>query len=422
MTIQKHHQLSFEKLWNNVFATRYNFTKIIFTILISLNLALSFYNYVCPSIYNNIICLLLGLLALILLSTRLRREDLIVYMFTGFLAASFLVSSFFVGRTGARLFSPIVFIVNNFGLALILLRGYVYSWGAYILFYGLTGFFLLMMLSGHDATSILTTSSNFISAMMIIACLFLYITLHMENKKIVFTPALLTAFFSIWGLGRAGIAASLILLLVLLFLKLRTYRKHLYIVIPILLVSFIFTYWFFDDLYKFVMDYSILKNAIDHNVQRWTREASDPRLTYWANYFDNLDISRLIFGANVVEDPWPDGEINEYNYHNSFIHLHLQTGLMGLIMMVLIICSLIKFYRCNILFFFLFLTLVFRSTFDSLIFFSRFDFVPFFFIFYFLTSSNSCVPHINHLSAGARYNSLWRQNKKETLSTATGNG
>ena len=180
------------------------------------------------------------MIALILLSTRLRREDVIVYLFTGFLAASFLVSSLFVGRTGAKLFSPIVFIVYNFGLALILLRGYVYSWGAYIVFYGLTGYFLLMMLTGSDPTIILTTASNAISTMMIIACLFLYITLHIENKNIVLIPALLTFFFSIWGLGRTGIAASMVLLLGLLFVKLRANRKYLYIAIIIILISYIF--------------------------------------------------------------------------------------------------------------------------------------------------------------------------------------
>ena len=398
-----HNQTSSAKLTSAIIFESFNINKIFFTILISLYLALSLSNYIWPSIYNNIICSALGLIALMLLSTRLRREDVIVYLFTGFLAASFLVSSLFVGRTGTKLFSPVVFIVYNFGLALILLRGYVYSWGAYIVFYGLTGYFLLMMLTGSDPAIILTTASNAISTMMIIACLFLYITLHIENKNIVLIPALLTFFFSIWGLGRTGIAASMVLLLGLLFVKLRANRKYLYIAIIIILISYI--YWFFDDLYKLAMNYPILGNAIEHNVQRWTRNASDPRLSYWEYYFSNLDIYRLIFGVNVVEDPWPAGEINEYNYHNSFIHLHLQTGLMGLITMVLIICSLFKFYRSNQVFFILLLTLAFRSFFDSVIFFLRFDFLPLFFIFYFLKNTSFRVPHIMSLSAGTRDNS-----------------
>jgi hypothetical protein len=401
MYAQNYNQTSKTKHSSSIFPASYNFNKLIFTILILLYLALSLTNFIWPSIYNNIICASLGLFSLILLSTRLRREDAIVYLFTGFLTASFIVSSLFVGRTGARLYRPIVFIVYNFGIALILLRGYVYSWGAYIVFYGLTGYFLLIMLSGYDPISILTTSSNSISTMMIIACIFLHITLHMENKEINLIPALLTVFFSIWGLGRAGIAASLMLLLGLLFVKQRNNRKYLYITIIILFIFFIFIYWFFDDLYMLAMDNSILRNAIDHNVQRWTRESADPRFSYWENYFSNLDISRLIFGANVVEDPWPDGEINEYNYHNSFIHLHSQTGLMGLITMVLILFSLIKFYRHNQVFFFLLLVLVFRCTFDSVIFFLRFDFISYFFIFYYLKSVYFRGNHIKLLSAGA---------------------
>jgi len=107
-------------------------------------------------------------------------------------------------------------------------------------------------------------------------------------------------------------------------------------------------------------------------------------LNMWANYFNNLDISRVIFGANVVEDPWPEGEINEYNYHNSFINLHLQTGLMGLVTLALIIFALFKFYKTNKVFFFLLLALILRSSTDLFIFFGRFDFIPFFFIFYYL--------------------------------------
>ena len=400
MTIQKHNQLSRAKLRSTDFTASFNFNKFVFTILISLNLALSLSNYIWPSIYKNIICSVLGLFALICLSTKLRRKEAIVYLFTGFLVTSFLVSSLIVGRTGARLYSPIIFILYNLGLALILLRGYVYSWGAYIVFYGLTIYFLLMLLAGSDPTKILTTASNVISTLMIIACLFLYIVLHVENKKIDLIPALLTIFFSIWGLGRTGIAASFMLFLGLFIVKLRanTIRKYHYIVI---IISIICTYWFFDKLFMFAMDHSIFRDAILHNVQRWTRKASDPRFSYWANYFSNLDISRFIFGVNVVEDPWPEGAINEYNYHNSFINLHLQTGFMGLITMVLIFFSLFKFYRMNQVFLCLLLVLIFRSLFDEIIFFGRFDFIPFFFIFYFLKSSVSRFSLVKPLSTGA---------------------
>ena len=117
------------------------------------------------------------------------------------------------------------------------------------------------------------------------------------------------------------------------------------------------------------------------------------RLSYWEYYFSNLDISRLIFGVNVVEDPWPAGEINEYNYHNSFIHLHLQTGFMGLITIALILFALFRYYKINKIYFFLLLSIIFRASTDGFMFFNRADFIIFFFIFYFLKSKSATAKY-----------------------------
>ena len=231
---------------------------------------------------------------------------------------------------------------------MILLRGYVYSWGGYIVFYSLTVYFLMLMLAGVDGYSALKYSSwNGISTLMLVACISLYIILSMENKKIDLKPALFTLVISIWGIGRSGIASSIVLLLGLLFVRLRAKPKYIYNAIICLFIACLFY-----ALFMFAMDYSIFGNAIDHYLARKTETGPSERLKMWTNYFNNLDISRVIFGVNVVEDPWPEGEIFEYNYHNSFINLHLQTGMMGLITMALIIFAFFKFYRINQVFLF----------------------------------------------------------------------
>jgi hypothetical protein len=256
----------------------------------------------------------------------------------------------------------------------------------------------MLMLAGVDGYSALKFSSwNGISMVMLVACISLYIILSMENKKIDLKPALFTLVISIWGIGRSGIASSFVLLLGLIFVRLRAKPKYIYYVIICLFIAYLFY-----ALSMFVMDYSIFGNAIDHYLTRKIETGPSERWTMWTNYFNNLDISRVIFGVNVVEDPWPEGLINEYNYHSSFINLHLQTGFMGLITLALIIFSLFKFYRINQVFFFLLLTVISRSSTDLLIFFGPFDFIPFFFIFYFLKSPHFRVPHINRLSAGTR--------------------
>jgi len=365
------------------FPASYNVNKFIFTILFSLHLALLLSCCIRPNNYLTIINVLLGLFAFILLSTRIRREDIVIYIFVGFLAISFFVSSLFVGRTGWRLYSPICFIVYNSGIAMILLRGYVYSWGGYIVFYGLVGYFLMLMHTGVDPTDALIYSSNGVSMVMLVACIPLYITLSMENKKIDLKPALFTLVFSIWGLGRSGIAASFVLLFVLLFIKVRAKPKYILVVI----ISLFIAYLFYASP-MFTTENSIFEKAINYYEVKQMKTGPAPRLTIWTNYFDNLDIFRLIFGVNVVEDPWPGWVFFKYDYHNSFIHLHSQTGFMGLITLALIIFSLFKFYRINQVFLLLFLILILRSSFDSFLFFGRFDFIPFFFIFYFLKSSH----------------------------------
>jgi hypothetical protein len=391
MDNQSNNKLDCVKRCVTLFSASYNVTKIFFTILFSLCLLLSLISFIWDIDILVQVNTLLGLFALMLLSTKIRRESLPIYIFIGFLTISFLVSSFFVGRTDWRLSTPIHFILSGVGIAMILVRGYVYSWGGYIVFYSLAVYFFILMLTGVDGYSALEYCSfNGISMVMLLACISLYIILSMENKNIDLKPALFTLIISIWGIGRSGIVSSITLLLGLLFVRLRAKPKYIFnVIICILIVSLFYA------LSMLAMDYSILGNAIDHYIQRGGNLKDTGRWVMWTNYMNNLDVFRLIFGANVVKDPWPEGEINDYNYHNSFINLHLQTGFMGLVTMAIIIFALFKFYRTNQVFFFLLLALIIRSSTDIFIFFNRFDIIIYFFIFYFLKTPLFRAPHIN---------------------------
>jgi hypothetical protein len=202
---------------------------------------------------------------------------------------------------------------------------------------------------------------------------------------------------SIWGIGRSGIASSIVLLLGLLFVRLRSKPRYIYhVIICLYIVSLFYA------LSVFAMDASIFGNAIDHYFAREMETGPSERLTMWTNYFNNLDMSRVIFGVNVTEDPWPEGEIFEYNYHNSFINLHLQTGLMGLMTLALIPFTLFTYYRIHQVFLILWLTLIVRSSTDLLIFFGPFDFLPLFFIGYLLKHHHFRVPHVNIVPSGVK--------------------
>jgi hypothetical protein len=400
MNTQHHNHLSCARFVSTIFPESSNVNKIFFTILFSLYLALSLIRFNWPAhLLMSFIITWLGLFALMLLSIRIRKRYISIYIFAGFLVTSFLISSLFVSRT-ERIGHVVLFIVFNTGIAMILLRGYVYSWGGYIVFYGLVGYFLMLMFAGVGPRETLVCSYNGISMMMLIACISLYIILSMENKKIDLKPALITLLISIWGIGRSGIGSSFVLLLGLLFIRLRAKQKYIYIGIITLFITLFIAYLYRDGLFMFAMDHSFFRNAIDLYLAR-SMEGPDPRIAMWTNYFNNLDIFRVIFGANVLTDPWPQGQLFAYNYHNSFINLHSQTGFMGLIVLALIIFSLFKFYRTNQLFLFLFLTVILRWSTDIGLFFESWDFIPFFFIFYFLKDVHFRVPHsLYPLSAG----------------------
>jgi len=397
MNAQNHNQRSCEKISSTIFHSRYSVTKVCFTILYSLYLALSLIRFVQPArLLLTSTVTGLGLLALILLSIRIRKDYVPIYIFAGLLLTSFLISSLFVSRS-ERIGHVVLFILVNGGIALILLSGYVHSWGGYIVFYGLTGYFLSFMFAGVIPGLIpgqnFACSFNAISMMMLVACIPLYITLSMENKQIDLKPALITVVISIWAIGRSGIISSCVLLLGLLFARLRAKPKAIFVVLISVIVSVSIAYVFRDVVYMFAMDHSILSNATSRFLASATGEVPNSRSGIWANYFNNLDISRVMFGVNVLTDPWPDGELLAYNYHNSFINLHLQTGFMGLITLSLIIASFFKFYKTNTVFFILLLTVSMRWFTDIGMFFESWDFVMYFFIFYYLRSVHFRVPH-----------------------------
>ena len=169
--------------------------------------------------------------------------------------------------------------------------------------------------------------------------------------------------------------SSAVLLLGILFITSRTKKS----IIAIIFVPIITIYFYFDSILIFLVNNSLSLDALTYHLIKSEEEGPDVRMEIWQNYFNNLDFFRFIFGANILTDPWPDGKLLNYNYHSSFINLHLQTGIMGIITMALMIFSLIKFYKKNIMFFILFITIILRWSTDIGLFFESWDFIIFFF-------------------------------------------
>jgi hypothetical protein len=356
-------------------------SKLIFTILFTLYLSLSLIRYLTPA---NIILTsavtIIGLLSLVLLSIKIPRDNVLIYVFTGLLATAFLGSSLLVLRSD-RIGHVVLFIFFNFGIALILLRGYVNSWGGYLPFYGICSYMLFMMFTGVDPNDALkVVSRNGISEMMLVPCICLYIIQNNEGKEIDLKPAFLTLLICIWGIGRSGIIVSSVLFVGLFLIKSRFKKLYIYIIALVLLATYLFP----DQLILLGVGNDSFGNAINFYLARKMEEGPDVRFAFWSNYFNNLDTFRVFFGANVLTDPWPDGELHAYNYHNMFIHLHLQTGLMAIVFYILILSSLVKFWRTNKVFFVALLAICLRGMTDTFLFFESWDFIIYFFVYYFL--------------------------------------
>lgn len=107
----------------------FNPKKVFFTTLFVLYLGLSFAYYIWAIRLIILIPSIIGVFVFLLLSTRIRREDVPRYLLFGLLFLFFIISSLAVGRTGDRFWVPIVYLVSNPGIALMLIRRQVYSWG-----------------------------------------------------------------------------------------------------------------------------------------------------------------------------------------------------------------------------------------------------------------------------------------------------
>jgi hypothetical protein len=219
--------------------------------------------------------------------------------------------------------------------------------------------------------------------MIIVACVCLYIVHKNEGKEIDLKPAFFTYLISIWGIGRSGIISSFVLLVGLSFIRMRLRKFYFYIISLALLATFLFA----DRLLLLFVNNSLFGRAVEYFFARKMEDLPDPRIFIWSNYFNNLDVFKVFFGANVHTDPWPDGAIYAYNYHNIFIQLHLQTGLIAIVFYILICSALVKFCRTNKVFFVLLLTICLRGMTDSFLFFESWDFILYFFIYQFLRNS-----------------------------------
>jgi hypothetical protein len=349
------------------------------TIIFSIYLALSLYRFAFPSLEITLAIILIALIPFLLFISNNYRFSKYIYGLFFLLLISYIFSCILVDRYEAMP-RNILHLMDCFAIALLILSGKVRSWGGYLVFYILFFYFLTFILRGIPVQDVLDYSSwNGISMLIIVSCISVYIINSLQNKKIDLIPAALALFISFWGMGRSGVLSCSILLFGLVILEFKSFKS---LIRPrAILFSILFLGLFLYLSSDYIINSFIITIGI---LNRETSDISSGRFEIWNNYYNNLDIFRLLFGSNIFTDPWPKGEELAYNLHNSFLRLFSYTGLMGLLVIGLMIAALIYFFRKNKLFFILFLVLIIRGFTDIIFFFESWDFLPLFFIFYYL--------------------------------------
>lgn len=295
-------------------------------------------------------------------------------LFFIFLILAGLISSLYVVRH-ERIHHMIFFNLMSLGILLLFEHKLIFHKHMMFIFICLSLYFLSIIFSLEDPIYALKVcSGNGISIMMIVTTIALYISRYVSEKKILIWPAFSNFLICFWAGGRSGFFSSLIILIGVCYLCTKNKRIFLWSFFLFSTVMLFFSLVFFDYL-KHVYFFKALFERFDNHSL-----LNDPRLQIWSNYFNNLDLSRFIFGVNFKRDPWPGGEILNFDYHNSFINLVAQTGLFGFFILLLTSYSLNYYLRKNFLYLILFLALIFRALTDSFIFFESWDFLFFFFL------------------------------------------
>lgn len=197
------------------------------------------------------------------------------------------------------------------------------------------------------AAIVLTSSSNYVSVLMILSAALYYISLYNSGEKIKLIhlfPALICFMLSIWARGRGGILTCTILLALLVLCYTINFAHSggsiRYFVIAIIVIVAL------GGLY--VANINPIEDYF--SLGKWSNKGfnNNDREIIWAAYYEKVkeSVIYIMNGAPLNDIPIIHSFNN--NTHNSFIQLHANNGLVPfLIFMIFMVKSLIRYIREN---------------------------------------------------------------------------
>lgn len=255
------------------------------------------------------------------------------------------------------------------------------------LFFGLiASYFLLSILGGRSLDQLLDSSRNFISVIMMTSSTVLTVIAYRQTGRIIIWPSVVTTLLSILAIGRGGILFSSCMLLGVIYsANVKVFSNHKLIAYLLLGVVVIVVLLNFNSISGIFESLSVFERLQSRGLHDYWREH------LMEEYLGHMDVGTILFGYDYSTNP----EFNflDNNPHNSFIRLHSYTGIMAFPLLICAVVVLCRFLKHNLLYFFLFISLLGRSYTDIIWFFMCYDFV--FFLFILLGTQNTANRQMN---------------------------
>ena len=249
-------------------------------------------------------------------------------------------------------------------------------WMKVIMYFFLGYNFILIVLLGQPVEEVFDSeTSSGVGLLSLALSILIPVTYleYREYRRISVLPYLLLLFISFFVASRAGLGICIILFLFVIFSGIHSNKSIVTRIIMYISIGLVIG----------AMGYLVISNASDmEGTSKLLEQGSDlsGRELIWANYFFNFDLRDLIIGRDIVGIN--DGEWQ--NAHNSWIQLHSNTGLFGVLLMLLVIRVLIYYFKHDLTLALLLLALIVYSSFNYIFFYNLGDRLIYMFIFDFL--------------------------------------
>lgn len=242
-------------------------------------------------------------------------------------------------------------------------------------FYLHAAILLFSLLITEDANTIFNNiSRNYISVIMLLQYSLLYLAHYMRGKVIGIAPSFLVLFVAVLSMGRSGIISASILFVGSLFILYKQQRDHVFLIrkeikVLIFIIAGITLFAIFSDKVNILDNFeTIIRRLENLNI------SENVRMDILMEYIRRLSrLDNLLLGVDLSKVPifrrW------DLNLHNSFLHLHANFGIMGVLLVLFGFAKSAYYFLKGKEFLLLVLlaSLIFRSLTDKLAFSGIFD-------------------------------------------------